>query len=556
MNFLLLQEFYLLRIDRTKEPENSSTQYKRLIQLKFLAKKADILIMRFFYCLFFYYLTACSVYGPQGPNGPYSNPWNIQNQGSQFPNPNYNPNNPNLDPNNPNYNPNNPNLDPNNPNYNPNNPHPDPNNPNYNPNNPHPDPNNPNYNPNNPGNTPFHIPQNPIGGPSISPFPKGPGLSRSNDLPYNLMPDTITALTCDNTIIVDGSPYVLSVGSYREPYGGLRLSEDFVKNNDIESGTISQKVQQILSASPLKRARAQLAVRHANEVNSIISFNNKPTVSYFPPFDNPDNLERLSRQGISFTTRSSSSRSVYNSGRFKARLLMLGADFIKRSDIFLENGVGLITLVYSIGNHNPIYSPDKRPYGRSYKVSFRDSYKADFLTDIYEEDLRTSRREGSWECPIRFMIHDHKTEKGSGFNVIREEYRDYLNQYKEPEETDALLRKEGFCYTGKSSLSSLEKRFFEEEFGNLKRYFEIGTTIVFEKEGSAEKAYITGQPCLVPRGQKCYPPSSQKSFYRIEFDSEKNCSERITTTQGGHPLEDRFYKICPAYLSVCFRTQN
>ena len=490
--------------------------------------------MRFFYCLFFSYLTACSVYGPHGSNGPYgpnSNPWDMQNHGSQSSNP-YNsgdPNNPHYDPNNPG-NPNNPN--PNDP-YNPN-----PNDP-YNSN-----PNIPSYNPQNPG------------GPPINPFPEGPGVSRSNDLPYDLMPDTITTLTCDQTIMVDGSPYVLSVGSYREPYGGLRLSEDFVKNNDIGRSTASQRVRQLLSASPLKRARAQLAVRHANDIRSIISFNNKPTVSYFPPFENADNLDRLSRQGISFTTRSSSSKAVYNSGRFKARLLMLGSDFVKRSDIFLENGVGLITLVYSMGNHNPIYSPDKRAYGRSYKLSFRDSYKADYLTGVYEEDLRTSKREGDWECPIRFMIHNHKTENGSGFNVIREKYRDYLNQHKDPKEVDDLLRKEGFCYTGKSSLSSLEKRFFEEEFGDLKRYFEVGTTIIFEKEGSAEKAYSTGQPCLVPRGQRCYPPSSQSSFYRIEFDSEKDCSERITTAQGGHPLEDRFYKICPAFLSVCLRTKD
>ena len=280
-----------------------------------------------------------------------------------------------------------------------------------------------------------------------NPFPTDSGVSRSNDLPYELIPDTIAALTCDQTVQIDGFPYILSVGSYREPYGGLRLSEDFVKNNDIERGTSSQRVRQLLEASPLKKARAQLSMRYANNITQIISFNNQSVLSWFSPFDNPDNLDRLSRQGVSFTTRSSDASTINNSGRFTARLRMLGTDFIRNSNIFLENGAGLISLVYSLNNNDPIFGSDRRAYGRGYTLSFSDSHKADFLTDVQEKDIRTSKLEGRWECPIRFMIHDHTAENGSRFNVTKEQYRNYFNQNLDPEEVDEFLRKEGFCYT-------------------------------------------------------------------------------------------------------------
>ena len=78
--------------------------------------------------------------------------------------------------------------------------------------------------------------------------------------------------------------------------------------------------------------------------------------------------------------------------------------------------------------------------------------------------------------------------------------------------------------------------------------------MIFEQRDGEEVAVDTQFPCLVPRGRRCYPTSNQYPFYRIEFDPEKDCSDRITKTQAGHSLEERFYKICPAYLSVCFRT--
>ena len=493
--------------------------------------------MRFFYCLLFSYLTACSAYGP----------WNTQNQGSQIP-PYYGPNGLPYDPNNPP-----PNYDPNNPppNYDPNNPP-----PNYDPNNPPPnyDPNNPplNYDPNNSRSYDINTP--PRGPVEFlpDPFPEGPGASRSNDLPYELIPDTITAVTCEQTVDFNAKkPYTVSVGSYREPYGGLRLSEDFVRNNKIDGRMPYQKVRQLLEASPLKRVMAQLSIRDENDIRRLFhGINRQPFRDYFQTFYQADNLDRLSRQGISFTTRSSSNRDAQNSGRFKAILSSLsGSGFIELASSLEENtlGTALLTLVYSMGNDSPMYSSEQRAYGRSYKLSFRDSIKADYLTGIYEENLRTSKREGNWECPIRFMVHRATREDSSDFNKRK-------GKVKHPPD----LLKEGFCYTGgRSSFSSLERRFFEEEFGNYKTAFSVGTTLVFDKEGDDEIVYDTQYPCLVPKGTNndCYNPG----FHRIEFDPQKECSDRAYRLGSKHrnnPMEMDYYKVCPAFLSVCFRTRD
>ena len=486
-----------------------------------MAKKADILTVKFFYGLVFTFLTACSVYGP-----PNSNPWNVQNQGSQFPNPNdpYNQNNQN-------------NLnDP----YNQNNQ----NNPN--------DPRNQN-NQNNPNNPRNQNNQNNIFNPSPppNPFPEVPGASRANDLPYELMPDTISALTCEQSLSFDQRRYyTFSVGSYRQPYGGLRLSKDFIENNRIERDTPYQKVRQILESSPLKRAMAQLSVRSEHNIGTIYSDSNKPIIDYFPRLDNPESLHKLSRQEVSWSTRSSSASSVYNSGKFQAFLPIRGNSFVHIANGLEENTIGdsLITLVYSLGNHNPIYSPDKRAYGRSYKLSFRDSHKADYLTGIHEENLESSRREGKWECPVRFMIHRAVREDQSLFNKYQERYTGSI--------PDNLL-KEGFCYTGSPRLSSLEQRFFLEEFGSSdprKLPFWLGTTLIWRKDGDSEQAYSTKYPCLVPKTGSCYPT---QGFYRIEFDPKEECSDRVFRLAGRYgqdPKERDFYKVCPAFLSVCYRT--
>ena len=501
----------------------------------------------FYYCVFFPLLISCSISGPYGPN---QNPWGVQNQGS------YDPNNPNgsYDPNNPNgsYDPNNPNgsYDPNNPNgsYDPNNP-----NGSYDPNNPNGsyDPNNPNgsYNPNG-YNRPFYPPGN-AGGPLPTPFPEGQGVSRTNDLPYELVPDTITALTCEQTISFDQRrPYTFSVGSYRQPYGGLRLSEDFIKNNKIERDTPYQQIRQILEASPLKRAMAQLSIRSEHNINTVYSDNNQPILDYFPRFDNQDSLYKLSKQEVSFATRSSSSQSVYNSGKFQALLPIRGNSFIHIANGLEENTIGdsLITLLYSLGNPNPIYGSDRRAYGRSYKLAFADSHKADYLTGIYEENLRSSKREGRWECPIRFMIHRAVREDQSLFNKYKKRYAGSI---------PSDLLNEGFCYTGNPRISSLEKQFFKEEFGSSdinKLPFWVGTTLTWEQGEEEDKERVReGYPCIVPKTGSCY---SNEGFYRIEFDHEKDCSDRVFRLAGRYgqdPMEPDYYRACPAFLSVCYR---
>ena len=444
-------------------------------------------------------------------NGPQQNPWNIQNQGSQ-----------------------------NSPYYNPNNPY-DPNNPN-NPNNP--------YNSGGNSNTANGIPGS--GAPPANPFPEGPGTSRVNELPYELIPDTLTTLTCENFISFTPSnfPYALSMGSYRTSYGGLKLSKDFITNHGISSKMPHQKVRQLLEASSLKRSMAQIAIRNENDINRIFTNQQtgKPILNYFPRFDNADNLDRLSRQGVSFTTRSYSSSQVNNSGRFQTLLPTPGGSFIQLARGLEENTLGeaLLTLTYSIRNPNPIYAPDRRPYGRSYKVRWDDPDTADYLTGVYEENLRSSKREGKWDCPLKFVVHRNTKEEGF-FNKSKDRYKGSI--------PDDLL-KEGFCYTGKSAMTQLIRQFFEEEFGtsNTGRLpFHFGTTVIFNKDGNGvEKTYMTQQACIVPKKGSCY----YQGFYRVEFDPNKECSDRYSTLYnryGKDSMEEDYYKVCPGYLSVCFR---
>ena len=505
--------------------------------------------MRLYYSILFAFLTACSAYGPS------QNPWSSQNQASQYPYGQGNPNDPNNpygqrnpnDPNNP-YGQRNPN-DPNNP-YGQRNPN-DPNNP-YGQRNPN-DPNNP-YSPGN-SNKPYHSSNvfnpNDQGGPPLNPFPdEREGVSRVNDLPYELLPDTISALTCEQSMSFDQRRYyTFSVGSHRPPYGGLRLSEDFIRNNRIDRQTPYQKVQQLIDASPLKRAMAQISIRSEHNINTIYSDNNNPILDYFPRFDNPDSLYKLSQQETSFSTRSSSSRSVYNSGKFQAFLPIRGNSFIHIANGLEENTLGdsLITLLYSLGNHNPIYGSNGRAYGRSYKLAFSNSHKADYLTNIYEENLQNSKREGRWECPIRFMVHRAVRDDQSLFNKYHEKYAGSI-----PED----LLPEGFCYTGKPRLTSLERDFFVQEFGTSdpnRLPFWVGTTFIWEKEEGGETAYDMEYPCIVPKTGSCYPT---KGFYRVEFDPQENCSDRVfrlANRYGQDPKEVDYYKVCPAFLSVCYR---
>ena len=479
--------------------------------------------MRLLYYFFFTFLIACAAQGP----------WQTQNQRSW----DYPPNGP--------YNPNNP--------YNQGNQ----NNP-YNPNNPYNqgDQNNPynqgnQNNPYNPGNSnDFFKAGNST---PNNPFPEGTGVSRTNDLPYEFMLDTITSLTCEETITFDGeNPYVFTAGSYRSPYGGVRISEDFIRNNKIEKSTPYQKVQQILNDSPLKRARAQLSVRSEHDVRTYKQSQGKPLISFFPPFTNPDTLHKLSRQEINFSTRSSSSSSVINSGKYQAFLPIHGGAFIHLASSLGEKAIGdaLIYLVYSLGNNlNPIYSPERKAYGSSYKLRFNNSNKADYLTGIDEENLIRSKREGRWICPIRFMVHDSTGPDMGIFNVYKAQFDRAIPENLSPE---------GFCNPNSSpQLSRLEKQFFEEEFGSSqvnRLPFHIGTTFVW----SGNDYYDTKKPCIVPkpiglRKQTCYP---YKGFYRIEFDPSKECSHRARIVGNYPPKDSRRYKACPAYLSACFRVED
>ena len=70
-------------------------------------------------------------------------------------------------------------------------------------------------------------PGNPTGGQEPgNPYNPGGTSQRAPDFPYELIPDTISALTCRQTQYISNRlPFTLSVGAYRNP--GLRLSGSF-----------------------------------------------------------------------------------------------------------------------------------------------------------------------------------------------------------------------------------------------------------------------------------------------------------------------------------------
>ena len=441
-------------------------------------------------------------------------------------------------------------FDPNNPNntYNPGN---DPNNP-FNPNHPDFDPNNP-FNP----NSPAYNPNDPYA--TGDPGGVGPAGERSLDFPFELILDTLVAVTCPETQVVENSHFTLIAGTYFQA-GGLRLSEDFLKNNDITSRTDPLKTKQLLESSPYKSARARLAFQDESNLNELFEIGGRPIQGFFPPLNNPTTIDHLSRDGVAFTTRSSSSSLVNRGGRFTASLPIPGKALIRFASGLASGTFGnaLLTLTYTLDGLNPIFNSDRRlPYGRGYKLQFADLYRANYLTNIQEGNLVTTEDEGNWTCPesLRFMIHRATDRDQSHFNRAYDGYKE--RNVLEQALPEGVI-KEGFCYTANKrerGPNSNEAAFFEILFGTShvnSLPFELGETAVI-REGRL--VIIENQPCIKFKTPGCYPGGS--GLYRIEFDPAKleDCvlNEQITYR---HHSNEQFYRICPAFLSVCHRTSN
>ena len=71
----------------------------------------------------------------------------------------------------------------------------------------------------------------------------------------------------------------------------------------------------------------------------------------------------------------------------------------------------------------------------------------------------------------------------------------------------------------------------------------------------AETPVPAGRPCIKFRQSGCYAGE----FHRIEFDPAVLDTGEVDSCVRNHHISARhfsnpqFYKICPAYLSVCYR---
>ena len=326
----------------------------------------------------------------------------------------------------------------------------------------------------------------PINTPFPPPFiePDIPTTKRPGSFPFELIPDTLTVATCNNSFDVAGNNFVLSLGAYRDH--GLRLSQTFVQENNINDNTHSQIIRHLLEQSTFKTARARFALQNASNLNLIYKNNRGNVEQFFPPFNNPPTLENLSEKRAVFTTRSSNYESVNLGGRFEARLPITGVDLktYARGLATESSGEYLLTLTYTnqVANQGTklILSGQGTPYGRGYKISFAN-YHTDYLREVREENLVTTQQEGTWSCPssLVFPILRSISEKNNPFNYKKANDSTLSNE-----------KKEAYCDTQNSRSSKMERDFFLRVFGTdhiQKLPFHFGK-IVFPDESESDSS--------------------------------------------------------------------
>ena len=370
-----------------------------------------------------------------------------------------------------------------------------------------------------------------------NPYNPGGTSQRVPDFPYELTPDTISALTCHQTQYIGGRlPFTLSVGAYWKD--GLQFSEDFLRNNGITRVTPPQQIRQLLEQSPFKMARARMALQNEGNLQSVIRYQ-----SFFPIFHNPSTLDNLSQKGFAFTARSLSATQANGGANFGTWLPIEGSYLINTLvPGFPKNtpGTPLLTLTYTLGENRSILSLNGQPYGKGYKLQFHNIYKADYLRDVHEEDLATTQRTGSWICPeeLRFMVHRSLGMTDSIFNQA------YPN-FSFP----SGVLPEGYCAINEIEITEKQEHFFHMVFGerlsNLP--FHFGTTMIINANDRRQNTF---HPCIKFERDSCYIRSNR--LYRIEFDPDKlnDCKFIYNVTSNGD-----YYKICPAFLSICYKTQ-
>ena len=334
-----------------------------------------------------------------------------------------------------------------------------------------------------------------------APNSTGRAATRTNELPYNLTPDFMTALTCSNNISFGSGYYTLSISSY---YEGLQLSDSFKRVNGINNNRDRRsQIIHALNNSPLNRARVELSVRSRADIYSIFNINSNPIRAFFPTLNTNYILTQLSiNERVLFTRPVNNSR--YNSAPFRTHFGQLkNQDFVRTvaPNLTQSNGDYMLALVYTAltrGRENiPIFDSDQRPYGKSYTLSFNSREKIDYLTEAFEENFRSTRRAQNWTCPsdLRFMVHKNENSTSSQYN------RDAANKYSHLGLDEIEL--EGYCDINDSSpLTSRQRDFLSLEFGENQGSwpFRVGSTMV-ARDGDYVK--LNDTPCIIiPRWER------------------------------------------------------
>ena len=394
--------------------------------------------------------------------------------------------------------------------------------------------------------------------------------TRHNSLPYDLVPDLLSTLTCRQNVslISVGGPYTISLGAYFE---GLKLSDKFKNDHSIQDRDFRenpQRIRQLIERSPLKGAYAELSLRRASNVmHSPIEFKGKnPIRQLFSLLWDAHVIEQLSQKGKALETRPVN-RNQYNSFPFKTKFTnMDGAEFLGALPA-LSQGSGelLLALLYTFNSNppQPIFVTGTQVYGKTYKLEFNNAQAGDYLTDVFEEDLTNNKRGGEWTCPerLRFIVHREKNPQGRAHSFNNKAFITLEHRGRIAPE----LKPEGYCDTTRAPFSSnaREMVYLKKEFGSRPSNwpFKLGISMVYSNnegistttKGTIESNQFrrTNQACIVPT-HECY--STGGDFFRVEFDMNRinNCEKMRGGTNFTNP-DDPIYKVCPAFLSMCYR---
>ena len=408
--------------------------------------------------------------------------------------------------------------------------------------------------------------------------------SRINPLPYDLEIDTLATLTCDGPA---GADYFrIKAGAFHN--GGLQLSKEFKQVYGITSQSSPQNIVNIFNQPQiLKQARARFSLQGVDTpLPTYSSFSDDGDASgiqgsFFNRFDDPTLLKALSEQK-----------------RFSGRYFNVSLNLPGLNYTYLPNHQNFYFLLTY--NRNPgvptAISQGNIAFGRKYSLFFQDARKANYMSRIEERKLRTnSIADGSWYCPpdLQIPVLRSKDRGSNPFNrwkALETFHQDnakffetFLNRLFtanrercsfnadppsldcEVDPTDFPTEERSIKKTNAEGNTIIEKKYYildeahciidNQATERQIQYFDY----LFSEDWPFETGKISGtnDTCIVfdKFPANCYEYIGQEPRqYRIEFNESAKCNRSHEITFHD-PKNHQLYKVCPAYLSVCFKTK-